>query len=164
VLAFILAAAAASWATTVVRMSFDLQAVEADLVIVGRSVKSEPIKLRGYPCTRVHIRIDEVVVGKTASGEVTVIQPGAGKKRVVGVRKLLTNKSYLLFLKKTPDGNYRIVGFNQGAHRVSIEKGTSRKVVITKTRSGKSRGMTLDAARKRIRAVRKRAIKNKAPK
>ncbi len=162
--ATILITGASAWATIVVRMDFNRQALEADLVIVGKPVSSEPVRWRGYPCTKVKIRIEEVIAGATSGGEVEVIQPGGARVRVAGVKKLLSNKSYLLLLEKLPDGYYRIMGFNQGAHRIFIEKGTSRKVVITETRRVKGRGITLEAAKKRIRAVRQRARKKAPPK
>ena len=149
-------------ATTVVDMDFDKQAISADVVIVGNFVKSEPIKWRGYPCTKVYVSVDEIIAGTISGTEVAIIEPGAGNYHVVGAKHLQKGETYLLFLEKLPDGFYRTVGFNQGAHQVTTEKTTARKVVTVRETRKLSPGMTLDEARKRIRAVREASGKNGA--
>ena len=152
------------WATTVVQMDFDSQAVKADLVIVGSLIGSETIQWHGYPWTKARVAIDEVIAGSFTGKEVVLIEPGAGRFHVAGAKHLRSGEVYLLFMEKLPEGYYRLVGFNQGAHMVSIEKTTARKVVITREPGKWSPGMTLDAARKRIRAVRERAGQAGGPK
>lgn len=149
-------------ATTVIYMDFDEQAIDADIAMVGTFIKSEPIKWRGYPCTKVYVSVDEIIAGTFSGTEVMIIEPGAGNFQMVGARHLRKGETYLLFLEKLPEGLYRIVGFNQGVHQVTAEKATARKVITTRETRKLSPGMTLDEARKRIRAVRERAGKNGA--
>ena len=157
-------AATPLWATTVVQMDFDNQAIKADIVIVGTLIGSETSQWHGYPCTKARVAVNEVIAGSLTGNEVELIEPGAGRFHVVGAKHLQNGEIYLLFLEKSPEGPYLLVGFNQGAHLVTVEKTTARKVVLTREPGKQAPGMTLDAARKRIRAVREQAGKTGTPK
>lgn len=153
-------AAGMAFATTVVRMQFDRQATEAGLVVIGKVTSSREIKWHSYPATLLTVRIEESIVGETVGQEIQVMQPGAGKFKVIGIKPLSPNEEYLFFLEKLPEGYYRILGFNQGLHSISVERTTGRKIIRIEKGYKDAPGMTLDAARSRIRAVRENNSNN----
>ena len=144
--------------TTVVRVSFNDQAREADLIVVGRAVRVEQVQWRDFPFRRVVIAVDEVIAGEPPGDEIAVLQPGGRRKngnevRVQGLRYIKVGDELLLFLKLISDDNYEIIGLDQGRYSVSREPGTGRKVINIRGRSGKH-SMTLEGAKRRVHAVR----------
>lgn len=158
--ALILAVAAiAAFATTVVHVSFNEQALQADLAIVGRVVRVEDAEKKGFPFSRAVVSIEETIAGEAPGPDIDVYQAGGHDKRnghevrVEGLRYLKPGDEVFLFLKALPEGGYEIIGLFQGIYSMGIEKGTGRKIIIGGQGSEKL-VMTLDAARGRVHAVR----------
>lgn len=146
------------FSTVVVRTSFNEQAKSADLVVMGKVIRVENIEISGFPFSRALLSVEEVIAGSPAGSEIGILQAGGvrrsgGRAIVAGVRYLRVGDEVLLMLRSRPDGNYEIIGLNQGHYPVIIERRTGRKV-ITFQEGGRKKYLTLDSAKRRIHAVR----------
>lgn len=151
-------AASTSLATVVVRVSFNEQARTADLVVMGKVVRIENIEIGGFPFSRAVVSIEETVAGDAPRSEIGVLQAG-GKRRngtqaiVGGTRYLKPGDEVFLMLRARPDGDYEIIGLNQGHYRIMVEKRTGRRVIELQE-GGRKKYLTVDGAKRRIHAVR----------
>lgn len=164
----LLLVASSTLATVVVRTSFNEQARTADLVVMGKVVRVETIEISGFPFTRAVLSIEEVIAGTTLSSEVSVLQAGGrrrngGRAIVAGMRYLKVGDDVLLMLRARPDGNYEIIGLNQGHYPVMIEERTGRKVIALQE-GGRKKYLTVDGAKRRIHAVRENSASERGGK
>lgn len=150
-------------ATTLVRVSFNEQAVKADAVVLGVVSRVEDTDVGGFPFRRAVLLVEETIAGGNLAGEIAVLQPGGrriprrGTVRVAGVRYMNPGEEYLLMLQRRGDGQFDIVGMVQGQYRVRKEPGAARKLITVPERNGAERTMTIEAARSRIHAARANA-------
>ena len=152
------------YATSVIQKDFNRQAIDSNLVVIGKLAFSYETTWRGYPCTVLAVDVERNIAGDKVGSRILLLQPGTRRVKVVGVKRIETDKSYLLMLEKLSEGYYRLVGFNQGAHSISIEKRTGRRVINVRHNGKKAPGMTLEAAIGRVTAVREFARTNGAKK
>ncbi len=160
ILLFVLMSASVTLATVVVEMDFNRQARRADLIVIATPLDDTDINWKGYPHTLLKVQVEKFIAGNPAPETIYLLEPGNERLHVAGAVHLQIGRTYLLMLDKVSGHTYRLTGFNQGYYPTRVEKDTGRRVISHKPGGGKSPGMTFDAARKRIIAVRKNAPGN----
>lgn len=97
---------------------------KSDLIIIGKVVDSVPEKRVDMVFTKQHIKIDKYIIGdKVADDVVQVLQTGGelnGQKTVEleDAPLFKVNDKYILFLEKTTEGHYLIMGGYQGTGKI----------------------------------------------
>jgi len=156
-LVFALISTSSAFATVVVDMDFNEQARRADLVVIATPLEKTGIEWKKYPHTLLKMKVQEFIAGDSTRQTIYLLEPGTESFHVVGAVHLETGRTYLLMLEAVSGRTYRLTGFNRGYYPLLVEKTTGKKVISHKPAPGGPPGMTLDAARKRIIAVRKNA-------
>lgn len=152
-----------SQATTVRKIPFNNQAVEADLIVLAKVTGVEDAVVGDFPFKKAVVSIEETIAGVAPSSTINVIQPGGKSRRtgrevrVMGVRYLAVGDEVVLFLRKLPSGDYEILGISQGQYRVVREVGSGRKLISLPDEGRGPRATTLDGAKRRIHAARENA-------
>ena len=175
--ALVLASAAPSPATTVVRMTEADLAAQASAVVLGRvtALESHWDAARGQIFTDVTLAVEEVLAGPALPASVTLRQPGgrigAVHSWIDGSPEFLIGERVLVFLRVSRDGTLRVLQLYQGKLSVMVDPLTGDEMAIRINGGGVrilaplQRGATpppkdthrLDDLRRTIRAVRGRA-------
>lgn len=124
-------------ATTLLHMTDEAMAVQADAIVQGHVEGVQSVRLDGDLVTRVAVRLDDVLKGD-ALREVTVVVPGGvdtSLKHPVatvypGAPQFFPGQDVVLFLDRlqaSADG-FGVVGFSQGAFAV-VESPSGEKLV-----------------------------------
>jgi len=174
--ALVLASAAPSPATTVVRMTEADLAAQASAVVLGRvtALESHWDAARGQIFTDVTLAVEEVLAGPALPASVTLRQPGgrigAVHSWIDGSPEFLIGERVLVFLRVSRDGTLRVLQLYQGKLSVMVDPLTGDEMAI-RINGGSvhilaplQRGATpppkdthrLDDLRRTIRAVRGR--------
>lgn len=148
--------ASAASATSLVQMSFSELVADSDVVAVAEATSSRVEKTADGVVTVTTFAVTDPVVGE-ASSSVSVVTPGGsfkpGKFRVAESTAdtpiFAIGKEQLLFLDRTQTGAYAIVGFTQGAVKVT-ESGGQKTVRLPDS----EREESLSQAKSRIRTER----------
>lgn len=127
--ATILFMASTGFATTSVQLNLDQLTTMADDVVLGRVLYSIPYrdKVTKAVATETHIAVDRYLKSSAAVGfgspYVKLRQPGGNLApygfKVFGTATFRSNEWVVVFLKRDKEGNYRLVGWNQGKFDVT---------------------------------------------
>ena len=120
-------------ATVVVPTEFREVVTDAELIVRGRVTDVRSFVVPGDGIDTVATVAVEAVLKGQADGFVSVRVPGGevGGTRVVmvGAPTFKNGDRAVLFLKHTPDTNWRPIGLTMGVYRVQAEPGTGRAIV-----------------------------------
>ncbi len=155
--------AVSAHATSLKLLSFADLVDQSNVVVVGQVKASKTIATADGVVTVTTFEVEDAIVGGS-SGEIDVVTPGGsfkpGKFRVsestADTPAFLVGTESLLFLSPTPtiEGDYQVVGFSQGAIRVTEASGEKR---VRLPEADKDE--TLPQASSRIRAEKSRGLK-----
>ncbi len=128
-------AAPGAEATTLLPMTAEALADQADLIFTGTAVRSEVVLSKDgtFPFTYVTFSVDEALKGSTG-GDLTLrfLGGSTGREQVVaeGMPRFKVGERYLLFVTGDSRAASPVVGWGEGQLRFARESRSGRKILV----------------------------------